>query len=230
MQPQFKLFITLLFPLTSIHLSYTLFSQLSGSPDSQNSASVSPCYTAAVISLRSHSIFLQRASGFIGIHCHCHQHTRVCYILILFIIDGIDPSVCLTSRPQSCQSASSLWLQFSGVWGTFTGCEVIQYLSFRAAHARLWQPSCHICPQGFVRKWCKVINSELRIENTLLCIMCSIICLQKKKNPVGIQLMIIMIIAHLIKHSRISFLNTVTQMNRGGKTKSRRFELISGLN
>lgn len=123
------------FPLTLSYLSYTLSSHLSGSRASRHqSALVSvPWNAATILSLSSHPVLLQRVSGFIGIHCQCHQHTRVCYILILLITDCIDPSDCLTSRPQSCQSAKPLWLQFSGVWGTFTGYEAIQYLPVRAA-------------------------------------------------------------------------------------------------
>ena len=113
--------------LTFLHISYTLFSQRSRSPDSRQGLHQSalvwvPCYAAAVLSLSSHPIFLQRASGFIGIHRQCHQHTRVCYIPILSIIDSIDHSDCLTSRPQCWQPANSSWLHFSGAWGTFTEC------------------------------------------------------------------------------------------------------------
>lgn len=39
------------------------------------------------------------------------------------IIDSTDHSDCLTSGQRCCQPANSLWLRFSGVWGTFTGCE-----------------------------------------------------------------------------------------------------------
>lgn len=110
-------------PIIFSYLSYTLLSLQSCCQTVRvlhQSALVSvPCHTAVLLSLSSHPIFLRRASGFIGIHYQCRQHTRVCYLLNLFIIDSIDLSDCLTSRPQSCQSANSLWLQFSGVWGTF---------------------------------------------------------------------------------------------------------------
>ena len=128
-------------PIIFSYLWYTLFSQQSCCHTVRvlhQSALVSfPCHTAVLLSLSSHPIFLRRASGFIGIHCQCRQHTRVCYVLILFIIDNIDLGDCLTSRPQSCQSANSLWLQFSGVWGTFYRIRRNTILLCRSLHLLL---------------------------------------------------------------------------------------------
>lgn len=75
---------------------------------------------------------LQRASGFIGIHCQGHLHTRVCYILILITIDSIDHSHC---SPQSSQPASFRGSS-SQVYGkVLGGDQSTQYLSIRAALA-----------------------------------------------------------------------------------------------
>lgn len=74
----------------------------------------------------SRPIFLQRASGFIGIHRPCQQPASVCYILLL-ITDGTDPSVNLTGHPISqpllCGSSSQVY------GGGLAGYELIQLVN-----------------------------------------------------------------------------------------------------
>lgn len=143
-----------IFPLISIHLSYSLFSKLSGHRNSLNSASVSPGCTAAVLSLGSHPFFLQRASSFIGIQCQRHQHNRVCYISIIFFNDGIDSNVGLispVSQPVLCGFSSQVKGELSQ--RQYNTC--LSELHFLLA--------CRSLVVIFARRdcvWSQVINSE----------------------------------------------------------------------
>lgn len=99
--------------------------------------------TQQQLSLSSRPVFLQRASGFIGIHRPCQWLTSVRYILLL-ITDGTDPSVNLTGHPSPHQSATPLWLWFSGVWRR--SCRIwgnTRRIS-SSCTCCLWSISCHI--------------------------------------------------------------------------------------